>query len=167
MKLKLIFLLVLRVDIIIFYIVKKCGYLLLDNVSWMLLAEVGERTKIHPTAILRQSKNIKIGLNCMVNAGNVLQAGYEDGKIILGDYTQLGAGVKIFAYEHKYRDKSVPSIQQGYREKSVIIGSNVWIGAGAVILSGTRIEDDCVVAAGSVVKGEFTRGSLIKGTLAK
>ena len=33
------------------------------------------------------------------------------------------------------------------------IGNNVWIGAGSIILRGAKIEDNCVIAAGTVVKG--------------
>lgn len=33
------------------------------------------------------------------------------------------------------------------------IGNNVWIGAGCIILRGAKIEDNCVIAAGTVVKG--------------
>ena len=44
----------------------------------------------------------------------------------------------------------------------VKIGSHVWIGTGAIILKGTEIEDNCVVAAGSRVSGTVESGSLCK-----
>ena len=36
----------------------------------------------------------------------------------------------------------------------IIIGKNVWIGANTVILRGTTIGDNAVIAAGSVLKGD-------------
>ncbi|RHN21877.1 DapH/DapD/GlmU-related protein [Collinsella sp. AF31-11] len=41
------------------------------------------------------------------------------------------------------------------------IGENCWIGAGTIILRGTKIEANSVVAAGSIVKGEFLSDFLI------
>ena len=43
----------------------------------------------------------------------------------------------------------------------VEIGDNVWIGANAVILRGSRIGSDTVIAAGAVVSGEVSPGSLV------
>ena len=42
----------------------------------------------------------------------------------------------------------------------VIIGKNVWIGANTVILRNTRIGDNAVIAAGSIVKGEVPANSV-------
>ena len=42
----------------------------------------------------------------------------------------------------------------------VTIGKNVWIGAGTIILKGSAIEDNCIIAAGSVVKGIIPEGSV-------
>ena len=48
-----------------------------------------------------------------------------------------------------------------YKSSPVKIGNNVWIGANAVILRGTVIGDNCVIGAGTVVKGTFESGSVI------
>lgn len=37
----------------------------------------------------------------------------------------------------------------------------MWIGAGSIILIGTKIGDNCVIAAGSVVKGEIPAATLV------
>ena len=41
------------------------------------------------------------------------------------------------------------------------IGKNVWIGANTVILRGTKIGDNCVIGAGTIVKGDFPENSII------
>ena len=45
----------------------------------------------------------------------------------------------------------------------VILEDDVWVGSRALILGGTRLGRGCVVAAGSVVQGEFPAGAVIAG----
>lgn len=47
------------------------------------------------------------------------------------------------------------------------IGKNVWVGAGCVILPGTVIGDDAVIAAGSVVRGTVPAGEMWGGVPAR
>lgn len=47
--------------------------------------------------------------------------------------------------------------------KKVIIGSDCWIGYGAIILSGVRIGDGAVVAAGSVVTRDVPPRTIVAG----
>ena len=53
------------------------------------------------------------------------------------------------------------------RPKEILIGSHVWIGARVTILKNSILHDGVVVAAGSVVSGEFPRNSLVAGVPAK
>lgn len=58
----------------------------------------------------------------------------------------------VFDHNHDYKaDGGVSS--QIMKKGKISIGSNVWIGAGCIILSGTEIEDNVVIAAGSIVNG--------------
>ena len=41
------------------------------------------------------------------------------------------------------------------------IGENVWVGANTVILRGTKIGNNCVIGAGSVIKGIIPANSII------
>lgn len=50
---------------------------------------------------------------------------------------------------------------------TVTIGNNVFIGLKSIILLNTVIGDNCIVAAGSVVKGTFDAGSVIAGVPAR
>ena len=52
-------------------------------------------------------------------------------------------------------------MNSGYKTSPVVIGDDVWIGANTVILRGTVIGRDCVVGAGSVLKGVYPAGSVI------
>lgn len=48
-----------------------------------------------------------------------------------------------------------------FETEPVIIGANVWIGAGTIILKGSVIEDNCVIAAGSVVEGKVENNNIM------
>ena len=49
--------------------------------------------------------------------------------------------------------------------KPIIIGNHVWIGCRSIVLKGSAISDNCIVAAGSVVTREYNeRNSVIVGS---
>jgi acetyltransferase-like isoleucine patch superfamily enzyme len=50
---------------------------------------------------------------------------------------------------------------------TVTIKDHVWIGCNVTILKGTQIGNNCVVAAGSIVKGSFPDNVLLAGNPAK
>ena len=49
----------------------------------------------------------------------------------------------------------------------VTVGKNVWVGANCVLLPGTTIGDDAVIAAGSVVRGAIPARELWGGVPAR
>lgn len=56
---------------------------------------------------------------------------------------------------------------EAYFLKEIKIEDNVFIGANCTILPGTTIESNCIIGAGSVVKGKFKSNSIICGNPAK
>ena len=56
---------------------------------------------------------------------------------------------------------------EAYWLKEIIIGNNVFVGARSVLLPGTKIGDNCIIGAGSVVKGEIPDDSIVLGNPAK
>jgi acetyltransferase-like isoleucine patch superfamily enzyme len=89
------------------------------------------------------------------------------GDIFIGDNVIFGPGVKIFTENHSFRllDKFF-RLQDEIRNK-VIIGDNVWIGSNSIILPGVTIEDNAVIAAGSVVNKNIEAGTVVGGVPAK
>ena len=51
--------------------------------------------------------------------------------------------------------------REQFKSADIIIGKNCWIGANTIILKGTRIGDNSIIGAGSVVRGEIPNGSLV------
>ena len=146
------------------WILKVISYKYVNFVYPLTILNVGEKTKIHPTVILRQAERISIGSNCLINHNNVLQAGKKNSRIVIGNHVHTGANVMIFAFNHAFDDLNVPTINQDYYDDDVIIEDDVWIGAGSIILSGVRVGKGSIIAAGSVVTKNISKNSIVGGS---
>ena len=51
--------------------------------------------------------------------------------------------------------------------KGIKIGNNVWVGTKVTFLDGSKVGDNCVIAAGAVVNGEFPNNVVVGGIPAK
>jgi len=111
----------------------------------------GEGLIIYPGARIFGAPGLRVGKNCWIGVDNLIQA---NGGVEMGDDVMLGPGVKIWSVNHVYASVGVPISEQGHEHQPVTIGDRVWIGTDSIILPGTRIGDDVVVSAGSVVGGK-------------
>ncbi|MDT0161596.1 acyltransferase [Bacillus sp. AG4(2022)] len=105
----------------------------------------------------RENATLIIGKNTAFNTGCVVTCRYN---IKIGEGVEFGPNVLIYDHDHDFR------IEGGIKAKSykygnVEIGNNVWIGANTVILRGTKIGDNSVVGAGSIIRGEYPANSII------
>lgn len=106
---------------------------------------------------VRNDAEVEIGENSSLN-NNCTIISHE--KILIGQDVQLGPNVIIYDHDHDFRaENGLKNLK--YKTSPVIIGDNVWIGANVVILRGTKIGDNCVVGAGSVIKGEYPENTTI------
>ncbi len=78
--------------------------------------------------------------------------------IDIGENCQIGPFCKFESTNHRGKKDEFLSI---------IIGRNVWLGVGCIILPGAKIEDNIIIAAGSVVKGNIKGGKIWGGIPAK
>jgi acetyltransferase-like isoleucine patch superfamily enzyme len=84
----------------------------------------------------------------------------------IGDHVAIGPFCSFFCHTNSVKGES-SFFCENYLDEDIAIGNNVFMGSHCVILPGTIIHDNVVIAANSVVKGELTSGNLYGGTPAK
>lgn len=94
---------------------------------------------------------------------------YSRESIRIGKHTSIGGNVKIFDHDFHPIDpqERLAHPNSGMKTKPVDIGENVFIGCNAIILKGSKIGNNCVIGAGSVVAGEFEDNCVIAGNPAR
>ena len=122
------------------------------------LAHVGEGAVIRPPFFCDYGYNIRLGDGVFLNFNCVILDVVE---VIIGDRTQIGPAVQIYAADHP-RDAETRKTGLEFG-RSVRIGSDVWIGGGAIILPGITIGDGAFVGAGSVVTRDVADGAHVIG----
>lgn len=120
---------------------------------------IGRRISMRSGSRLTVRKNgsLTIGNNFYMNTGCLISA---HDSVIIGDNVEFGPGVLVYDQDHDFRAEG-GLLAGKFKTAPVLIGNNVWIGANTIILRGTSIGDNCVVGAGSVIKGVFPSGSVI------
>lgn len=104
-----------------------------------------------PTGILQIEDNCFFNNNCSINCLK---------NIYIGANSIFGENVLFYDHDHKF-SKNLGAQTPGFISENIHIGKNCWIGAGVIILKGTVIGDNSVVAAGTIVKGKYPDNSLI------
>jgi acetyltransferase-like isoleucine patch superfamily enzyme len=117
--------------------------------------------------------NIVIGDNFYIGKNSIIGC-----DTIIGDFVIFGSYVSLVGrYDHNYQQVGVPiRIASQIRDKNydwkglhsnVIIGNDVWIGHRSIILSGVKIGDGSIIAAGSLVTKDIAPYSIYAGVPAK
>lgn len=89
-------------------------------------------------------------------------------KVSIGRFSLLANHVAIIGGDHIYKKAGVPTIYAGRDlEKPTEIGQDVWIGANSIIMTGVKIGDGAIVAAGSVVTKDVAPYTIVGGVPAK
>ncbi len=95
--------------------------------------------------------DIGLNNNCLLNSMD---------KIQIGSHTIIGQDVKMYDHDHDYK-KEGNRRYTGFKTAPIEIGENVWIGSGCIILKATTIGDNCVIAAGTVLRGNIPANSIV------
>lgn len=103
----------------------------------------------------------KAGKNFQYNSGYPIDGNWP-WLISVGDNVTLATGVKLLAHD-------ASTAKTGVKTKVgiVSIGNNVFLGTNTIVLCNTRIGDNVVVGAGSVVTGDIPSNSVYAGNPAK
>ena len=110
------------------------------------------------------SRTLVIGDRCVLGARTTVTA-HE--RIEIGDAVFFGQGVFVTDASHGYQDPELPIGKQLGAHQPVSIGAGTWVGHGAVVLPGSRIGRNVVVAAGAVVRGDVADFAVVAGNPAR
>ncbi|WP_306440414.1 CatB-related O-acetyltransferase [Paenibacillus sp. VTT E-133280] len=107
---------------------------------------------------------------------NIYSYGAENERLIIGDFVSISSDVKfILGGNHRmdtistfpYKVKLMGEKNESYTKGQIIIEDDVWIGMDSLILSGVRIGQGAVIAAGSVVTADVPAYSIVGGNPAR
>jgi len=100
------------------------------------------------------SGDLIIGEHVAINSGCVLYTGHG---IRIGNGVAVAANCTFAPVNHAYADRSRPIREQGFLQSKggIVVEDDVWIGADCVLLDGAILRQGCVVAAGSIVRGDL------------
>ena len=107
---------------------------------------------------------LKIGKNCLLGEYGIYNT-FAD--LIIGNDVITADRISFVTNIHQYENVNRPIKNQPSISGPIEIGDGTWIGMNATILANTHIGKNCVVAAHSVVKGDFPDYCVIGGTPAR
>jgi acetyltransferase-like isoleucine patch superfamily enzyme len=111
--------------------------------------------------IVKDNANLTIGENTYFTSDQHIEV---VNSVEIGKNCAISWGVTIIDDDHH---QLLDDKKQSKIDSFVSIKDHVWIGCNVTILKGTRIGNNCVVGAGSIVKGVFPDNVLLAGNPAK
>lgn len=146
----------------------KNGLTRLQNCRFVIrgdnnIIEVDSGCKLRDASLFIEDSNgcIVIGKDTII-AGNTHLAVIEGKTITIGERCLFSSNVTLRTGDsHSILNKEGKRINPS---KDIIIGNHVWVGNTVIILKGTKVNDNCVVATGSILTGkECPANSIIGG----
>jgi acetyltransferase-like isoleucine patch superfamily enzyme len=132
---------------------------ILDYIQRLYISRASNRARIN----YYRKQGIKIGDDCLI--GDVLVAS-EPFLVEIGDHVAMANDVTFITH-----DGGLWCYGENESEFDVFgrirIGNNVHIGMKCIFLPNTSIGDNCIIGAGSVVRGNFADNSVIVGNPAQ
>ncbi|MFZ4287634.1 acyltransferase [Variovorax sp. HJSM1_2] len=119
--------------------------------------EIGEHSAVDSFVKFKPAGgtgDLVIGAWTVINSGCVI---YTGNGVKIGNQVAIAANCTFAPVNHAYQEKDRPIREQGFlpSKGGIVIEDDVWIGANCVLLDGAVLRQGCVIAAGSVVRGEI------------
>ena len=110
--------------------------------------------------------DLRVGPRSVINSGCVL---YTGNGVDIGAAVAIAANCTFAPANDRFDDPDRLIMDQGFMPSrgGIVIEDDVWIGANCVLLDGALVRRGCVIAAGSVVRGELPAYSVCRGVPAK
>lgn len=130
----------------------------------MLGAQIGTNTRIHSIEFMNAEygfRNLTVGRDCYIGTGVLIDLA---GTIRIADGAVISTRSIILSHDDPGSSHNSPLCKYFPPEKrTTVVGKYCWLGAGSIVLAGTEIGEQCVVAAGSVAKGTLRPLSVYAG----
>lgn len=113
-----------------------------------------------------RSLGVRFGEGCRFIAPTASTFSSEPYLIKLGDHVEVSGNVRFMPHDGAvwvFRELE-PEIDFML---PIEVGNNVFIGNSSIILPGAKIGNNCIIGAGSVVKGEVPSNSVVAGVPAR
>lgn len=134
------------------------GIVLGDNVA------IGAYSLVRASSPSSLGAGLRMGNNSAIDAYSFIGAA---GPILIGENVIMGQHVSFHAENHNYDRTDIPIKQQGTRRIGIVIEDDCWVGSNTTFLDGSRVGRGCVIAAGSIVRGEIPPNSVAAGAPAR
>lgn len=111
------------------------------------------------------------GMDIQGNPQYIATTAHFDGgsfsRIHIGDKTVISGEVEFICHDYSI-SRALEALGEdmtleAYFQRDIRVGSNCFIGFRSVLLPGASIGDNCIVGAGSVVRGKVEDNSIIAG----
>ena len=147
-----------------------CSYL--RQIKWRRF-KIGKNLHVARGVFLWAKDGIEIGDNFYIGKYSIIECNAVIGNnVIFANHVSL-----IGRYDHNFQQVGIPiRLASQIRDKDydwkglnqqIIIEDDVWIGLGSIILSGVKIHQGSIIAAGSVVTSDIEPYSIYGGNPAK
>lgn len=124
--------------------------------------QIGKNVRV-TSSVKIKLKDLSVGDNTFIGYETLIAGG--DALIRIGRNVDIGPRSVIVSGTHEIGD-SAHRAAKG-KSQDILIGDGTWVGTNSTILGGVRVGQGCVIAAGSVVRGDIDDNSLIAGVPAK
>lgn len=157
------------------HFLRICGVTIAPKASIDYRCEIVKKNNIHIGArsILYKCTTIykkREGGFSMGIDSHIAPYGYfliDKQRITIGNQVAIGPFCSFFCYSNAIPKDKKTFFKDTYIAGDITVGNNVFIGAQCVIMPGTIIGDNVVIASNSTIKGTLESGYLYGGNPAK
>jgi len=129
------------------------------------LVKIGAFSTISTTSHLsKKGIGLIIGNNSAI--GEYSYFGCSGG-VSIGNDVIMGQYISFHSENHNFSNSKKLIREQGVVSQGIKLGNNIWVGSKVTFLDGCVLDDNIIVAAGAVVRGQFPPNVIIGGVPAK
>lgn len=129
-----------------------------------LVAKCGRNIMIGANVRILNWESIKLGDNISIHDNCYIDA---TGGITIGDNVSIAHSTSLLSSNHTWDINDIPIKYNPLKKASLFIENDVWVGCGCRIMSGIKIKERSIIAAGAVLTKSTIGYSIYGGVPAK